>query len=155
MGIIIRNATTDDLDGISRCAEAFFEYAEFKKNGMPTDINSFRRSVSNFINDDNGIVLCLVNEDDIVVGGISGMVAPWPFNFRLRMCFEFYWWIDHQYRGGTNAFRMLRAFERESKKLGAKHVVMIGISNDRFKGMERLYSKMGYSHLETLFSKEI
>lgn len=146
----IRPAIISDMPGIVRCAESFFEYAEYAKNGMTLDKSAFEKKVEWYIKDEKGIVLLLVNQGN-VCGGISGYVSEWDFNPAVKILIEFFFWIDPEYRG--NGVRLLKAFESIGKENGAQKIVMISPQTFLKSKVDRMYEKFGYQPTEQFWMK--
>lgn len=140
------------MDGVIRCARDFFDYARYAEQGLPLCEDTFEGAVIDHIN--RGIVILLVDEGNVVRGGISGMPAPWTFNRNIKMMLEFFFWIDPGYRG-LSAVKMMRAFERTSRTYGADFLVMVAVHTHLFKGVAKLYEKMGYRPTEQFFIKKL
>lgn len=148
----IRKATYADMPSILRCAKDFFIYADFAQFGLTLDDDSFNEMVSKYISE--GIVLLLVDDDDIVRGGISGMASPWGFNKNITVVMELFFWVDPEYRG-RDAIKMLNAFEKAARSKGADKLIMVTVNTDLADGVGRLYEKRGYMLTEKFFIKSL
>lgn len=147
----IRPANINDIPAITRCAESFFEYAKFANDGLELDRVSFQKTVKWYL--DNGIILLLINNNK-VVGGISGRIVPWDFNHSIKVALEFFYWVDEEYRG-IDSVKLLMQFEEVCKLQGADYVCMISVNTHLEDKVHKLYKKMGYEKVETLFRKRV
>ena len=151
--MIITKASIFDLEGITACAERFFEYAKYADDDMPLDRETFGRTASMYISD--GIVLLL--KDGIygrICGGIAGIIYPWVFNQSIPVMHEWFWWVDPEYRG-SSGIKLLRKFEKESKKAGAVKIAMIKPETNLSEGVAKIYSRSGYKPLEETWIKSL
>lgn len=153
MSLYFKHAELEDLQGITECAKRFFEYAEYEKQGLPFDEESFQIKISEYITNHNGIVI-LLKDDDHVAGGIAGFVGEWGFNNSIRFAVELFYWVDEEYRG-KNSVKLLMLYEIYAKSLGAKKSVMISINTDLRNKIKKLYDRMGYNDFEWYSIKSI
>lgn len=152
--MFIREAMASDLDAIANCGERFFNYAGFDKKGLSMDRDSFKDMVLEYIEDENGIVLLLMNGLN-VAGGICGSVQPWGFNKAIRMGSELFYWIDDQHRGSIKSIQLLSAYDKRVAELGADVNVMVSVDTHLQPKVNHLYERKGYLPLEQFFIKAI
>ena len=152
--MFIREALTNDLDGIADCAERFFEYAKYHEKDLFLDRESFKAFIKTHIEEDSGIVLLLM-DGLYVAGGICGWVGEWGFNRSIKICNEVFYWIDEKYRGGVNSVRLLIEFENKAKKIGADRILMISVNTYLQDKVNCLYERKGYQKLEQLHIKTV
>ena len=150
--MVILDATIYDLDGITACAERFFEYAGYaEKFNMPLDRGSFQAMVSPYIQQDNGICLLVKNSDPgNVLGGICGTVVPWGFNSEIKIALELFYWLDPDARGF--GLKLIKAYEDRVKEMGARNV-MIQPETELTEKVGTLYRRRGYRPFERFWIK--
>jgi GNAT superfamily N-acetyltransferase len=66
---------------------------------------------------------------------------------------EMFWYSDKNARGCGLA--LFSAFERWAKENGAKHAIMVHLSNSMPEKLRRFYGKKGYCEVDTHYMKEI
>ena len=88
-------------------------------------------------------------------GGVIGVLSPSWLNPEILVVQELGWWVEPEYRGTTFAVRMLRAFEKEAKALGAEKVFMLSLEALSPDVLDKMYNKLGYMKLENIYIKEV
>lgn len=105
-------------------------------------------------------VLALLGQLNTIVvgepnkGAILGVVAPHPFNPRVLIATELFWYVEPEYRASKFSVNLVKQFEDKAKECGARFVFMMAIEHSNDMAI-RLYPKLGYNKLETTFIKEI
>jgi GNAT superfamily N-acetyltransferase len=121
----IRPATRDDLDLLLEIAEAMHhESPRYVKL-----IFSHEKMLQLFLNLiylDNYLMLVAERDDGTVIGGIGGMVTE-PFFSTDKVANEIGLFLLPEYRGGTTAARLVKAYVAWAHELGAK-LIQLGIS---------------------------
>ncbi len=150
---MIRPATMEDIDTLLDLAEEFYALTDM------ADIYSFNRKSTRFLLkafiETPDAVLLVAEIEGCVIGGIGGQLMPATYNFDKKMMFENFWFIGNDYRGKCNPLKMLKAFEKASKDLGACMILMGAYHHLKFNALTALYGKAGYSPTETIFIKEV
>lgn len=82
-------------------------------------------------------------------GFIGGVLAPVFFCPAKLMMEESFWWAD---KGGRD---LLRAFCAEAKAMGASHVLLSTLDNNRQDTMHRVVCHMGFVPVERRYMKEL
>ncbi len=149
----IKHGEIEDIPGITECAKRFFEYAEYEKQGLPLNEESFHIKISEYITEPNGIVLLLMSGED-VVGGIAGHVGEWGFNSSIKFAVELFYWVDEEYRG-KNSYKLLMLYEAYAQSMGAKKSVMIFVNTHLKDKVKKLYERMGYRDYEWCCIKDL
>jgi GNAT superfamily N-acetyltransferase len=93
--------------------------------------------------------------DGVLVGYIFNLIGP-HLHYRSTLHVEIeMFWLDPAYRGGWFALRWFRDNEAAMKKLGASRI-SAGLKNHFMGGRVGLiFRRMGYSPVETIYSKVI
>lgn len=87
-----------------------------------------------------------------LVGAIGGVIFP-DFPTGDLVAQEFFWFMIGGQRG--NGLRLLRAFEMRAAVHGAKRILMMHLADLNSEPMSKLYSRMGYTHRENVYSKNL
>lgn len=146
---MIRPAEPKDAAALARMGEAFF--AGIKLSGViPFDA----KSLFSLITMEN-VGTFVIDNDGEVVGAGSVLVYPFSFNNSYLAAQELFWWVDPEYRRGTNGLDLYRAIEGWAKDHGANIMFMIAIENDCIDKVTRLYNRYGYEKTEHTFMKEL
>lgn len=99
--------------------------------------------------------ILLLQKDELIIGGIGGIVTPDPYDGRL-CAQEMFWFVDKAHRGGSGAARLVDAFEDWAWSKDAVEVrVARMMTGDDQPGIERFYDKRGYDMLEIHYRKPL
>jgi GNAT superfamily N-acetyltransferase len=149
----VRRANQEDKTAFVKQAEAFFaaspmsERADFDENG-------FAKFYDQAIESDT-IAFWVVDRAGEVVGISGAMAFPLYFAPTVKIAQELFWWIEPDARGTSAGKQMMFEIEGWAEQIGANHLFMIALENDRSKTMERVYGRNGFSPIERTFTKEI
>ena len=150
----IRKATLNDVDAMVICGRQFYRFGGFADKGLPMSEQDLIGFIAHTIESD--FAVSLVAEDNgQIIGGITGLIFPWFLDFKHMMLQETWFWMLPAYHGSGTGSKMLQAFEDAGKAAGVKHVLMITLDAPHEDRLEQYYKKMGYTHLEHQFIKEI
>jgi hypothetical protein len=145
---MIREAIEKDIIPIGLLAKKFVNET-ILKDIAPCDVGSVCELIERLIDDPMGIVLVL-EQEGIVTGAITGIVAPAYWNNSILMGQQFGWYVDIDKRSLEGA-RLLPKFEYECKVRGAVVKSSGRKLNDKAKKMDRMLTKRGYLELESSF----
>ena len=144
----VRKATPDDAFDVLMLAHQFAKEAPAGFKFSKDKVESFFDRVLA----DPTMVLFVSEDEDGIGGFIVGLYTDHAFN-DAKMAAELGWFMTKDKRGGTQAIRLVKAFEQWAKDIGAEYVAMcdiIGLSD-----LANLYDRSGYSLTERTFMKEI
>ena len=144
---MIREATAADLPPLLLIAKAFGDEAPDTHN---YDLDKVEAMLRFCIYDDNAVVY-VMEMDEVVVGGIVGVVAEMWASYDLSAT-EVAWFVDKNYRG-RGALKLLRAFEDWAESKEADYITVADIEG--IANLEPLYKRKGYSKVETSYSKRV
>ncbi len=144
---MIREATAADLPPLLLIAEAFGAEAPDTHN---YDLDKVEAMLRFCIYDDNAVVY-VMEMDEVVVGGIVGVVAEMWASYDMSAT-EVAWFVDKKYRG-RGALKLLRAFEDWAESKEADYITVADIEG--IANLEPLYKRKGYSKVETSYSKRV
>lgn len=91
-------------------------------------------------------------EDDMLVGALGSIVAP-DLNDGEITATECFWFVDPNKRG--NGVRLLLHFVDYAKEIGCVRVNMVHLFNKHADKLQKLYSKLGFSPVETHYIKTL
>ena len=151
--VTIERPTYQDLPGMVEGGRKFFHHSRFDKWGLGYDAEGFARVVLGLIQMPTMLVLIAKDGND-VVGSIAASSFPWLLDPSQLMVQEIWWWVDKEYRGNVGKM-LMGGLEAWCKDIGAKHLLMIGLADDRLRRMDKLYGRMGFSPIELQYHKEL
>lgn len=99
--------------------------------------------------------ICLVADEDGIVGMAAGIVAPVYFNHGHQSGEELFWWVDPASAGQGTGVRLLVALEDEAKRRGCVSWQMKSIDRLNGERMGKLYERRGYRASEHSFIKRL
>lgn len=146
---MIRKAKPEDLDALCSLAKRFVSETSLP---LTFDAELSRNTFWNLIH--NGIIL--VDDDGVIAGVITGAVdrdfCVEPVAYITKM------YIEREFRGLGSSRDLLKAFEEEVSKLGAKIIfasATAGMGERVEKLYVRLFERAGYKVLGRVLAKEI
>ena len=127
-----------------------YEFAQESKGSFSFKEDVFKRNWKQFYNDGKGIILKAHKDGEIV--GMFGFIFYEDILNGDLCATETFWYMKKEHRGG--GLRLLERFEEISKELGVKKVCMIHLSRLMPEKLKSIYTKRGYTEIETHFTKE-
>lgn len=147
---MIRKATENDLLRIVEMSAQFYPQTPY---AYITPFNPEAVSVLALSLIESGIML-VAEVDGKVVGMVGLALAPFIFHPEIVGAYEVIWWVDPDAQGYGVGQELLAAIEPAAKDRGASFVHMVCMANSPPQA-PALYFKLGYSHTEMCFTKEI
>lgn len=139
----IREATADDLEAVVALGLRFARESEYAR--MPITESSIRTLAAWMFA--HGAIL-LTHKDGVAVGMVGVSVLPHMLTGRLYGA-EVFWWCNPEARG--HGLRLVKAAEAWAREHGAETMQFVA-PNER---VERLYTRLGYTQIETAFEKDL
>lgn len=102
---------------------------------------------------ESGIGFVLVCGNPPFRGSIAGAIVR-DFATGDPTCLELYWFVCEAERGSVG-LRLLKAFEAEAAKRGAKRIIMMNLAGDEMETFTNFYTRCGYQLKEQVFAKEV
>ena len=136
-----------DLDAITKLAMEFF--ASFlSKHGIP----AIEQDVKNVALMALTARQILVVEHDGEVQGVTAWaVVPHPANSKIKIFYETIWCVKSKFK--TDALLLLRALESEANIINADMILIANLSSENEEQLRRIFTKRGFTFLETHYSK--
>jgi len=144
-----RDATLEDLPALVDLATAFHEES---KVSLTFDRDSFCRNWEKLLSSGAASIFVAENARQEVKAMLGAMVYP-DINSSDLVATEMFWYSSKDARGcGLPLFLV---FEEWAKKRGARHIIMVHLSNLMPDKLRRFYVKKGYAEAETHYMKEL
>lgn len=128
------------------------EFYASSKHLHAFDIGRFVAFWKNVIEAQLGIIIVAIDDGEII-GAIAGMVVPEPYSAGTAV-HEFFWFVRPGHRG-TAGVRLYKAFEKWARDKNATVIRMVHLLDSMPEKLERFYGAMGYTAVETLYSKDL
>lgn len=151
--LIVNEIRCLTLDELPLAREAFFNFFQESKLPGKPNFDHWRNTWWDMIMKDIGYLLASLR-DDKIIGVLGGLCFPCMLTGELEMV-EAFWWVKPPYRGGPTGVKLLKAFEKLSKDLGAKRIKMIYMCHLNPDTMKDIYNRMGYREIEIGYMKEV
>lgn len=148
---MIRHLTEDEIPLTKECAFGFF-----KESGLPGElqfdywIGRWQSIISEL---DIGTIL-VYESDGRVQGTLGGLCVRCSMTGQLE-AIEAFWYIMPEARGSVGGIKLLKSFEQWARERGAVRVKMMHLSDLNASRVRDMYLRMGYSPLESAYSKEL
>jgi RimJ/RimL family protein N-acetyltransferase len=105
--IAIRKADYYDAEWMYRELSEFASWTGGKHKLFPEDPEVARAIIRNVIENHVAFIAC---DHATQCGLIAGYMTVHPFNPKLRLLAEAWWWVTPEYRGSSAALRLLNAW---------------------------------------------
>lgn len=150
----VRPATTDDMWSLINIGDLFYREGGFADRGLRIKDDDLGKFLLFLINSPNGILL-VVEDNEVVIGTIGGIVNPWFLDFSQSILIENWFWVHPDHRNRKAGSLLLSEFEVAGKDIGVSHVCMVTLDSREEERLMGYYRSVGYAHLEHHFIKEI
>lgn len=149
----VRRANQNDKKDFVKQAEAFFAASPMSERAA-FDEQGFANFYDQALESDT-VAFWVVDRGGEIVGICGAMTFPLYFAPTIKIAQELFWWIKPEARGTSAGKQMMFEIEGWAEQVGASHLFMIALENDRSKTMERVYGRNGFAPIERTFTKEI
>jgi GNAT superfamily N-acetyltransferase len=146
--IEIREAQEPDWPEISELGKDFYREAP-ELGEFEADV--FSRNWIGWIESGMGVAF-VMEIDGFIRGFIGGAITPEACCSRLQAQ-ELAWFVHPMYRG--HGLRLLRKLEVECFDRGCSTLAMIALSRLNAGRLDKLYRRLGYEPIETLYRKNL
>ena len=110
------------------------------------------KNISNFIENDIGVVLALKDDTGAYVGMLIGVCMPDVFSGVMQSQ-ELVWYVKPECRGG--GILLVKEFEAWSLSKDAKYVAMCHMVDSMPKQVATVYRRLGYKQQDIIYRKEL
>ena len=100
----------------------------------------------------SGFIL-LAEKDNEVVGMIIGGIIPNVWNPKVKQCSEICYWVEPEFRGGTIAYKLLKAYFAECDNMMKSGKIQMYTMSKMISSPDLNYEKFGLSKLEETWVK--
>jgi GNAT superfamily N-acetyltransferase len=145
---MIREAKVSEIRKVTEFMKAFEKASSFVK----VDIDHAAEKYERFVSSGAGTVLIMVDEKDVIHGGLGFITYP-DLHSGFLMAVETFWYVSPEYRG--RGLMLVREFERRAKEKGCKYIAMIHMTDSYPEELEHVYAHMKYRLVEKHYMKEI
>lgn len=144
----IIEATIDDVPRILECAKLFCDVLKW-----PLNEDYYAMFWKSALASHSGVIFLLVDGAE-VLGGIGGIAKRDLLSGEVN-AIELFWYIKPEHRHGVWSVKLLKSFEQWAARQNCKRVSMVLMADSMADRLTEFYTRAGYRHLETVYSKEI
>jgi N-acetylglutamate synthase-like GNAT family acetyltransferase len=148
---MIRQANKFDIPKIIDMLKNFREVAPIKVLKQADDQEYIKRLLTEIIIGSGFILLAEKNNE--IVGMIIGGIIPNLWNPKVKQCSEIAYWVEPDFRGGTTAYRLLKAYFAECDKMMKSGKIQMYTMSKMISSPDLNYQKFGLSKLEETWVK--
>lgn len=146
--ITVRRAQLTDSPWLLTQLKAFAQFFGSKHSLFPTEDDQILDTLHSMV---ESKVFFVAENGTNAVGFIAGMLSEHPYNPKITVLSELFWWVQPEYRGSSAGARLLRAFE-DYGRANADWVVMTLETKSPVD--PRSLEKRGFKHFESSFLLE-
>lgn len=149
---MIRPATHADVAALTTGLAHFFDAVELTDSGLTPDMDTIEFFIRDSIDEDHRCFL-VAECDGNLVGGITGVVAPWMWNANILTLVELGWFVPKEYRKQypVAAMQLRKRFHQWGKDMGATVLCMSSTKREESPRVIQMYEKSGLRHLDSNF----
>lgn len=145
-------ATVDDIPELVRLSYLMHGGSAYSKFNF--DLDKIASNFAFWVSSPDYFVVTAKDEDGMIVGGYCGYVTEYFFGKDLIAC-DLGLFVEPSRRGGMTAIRLIKAFEDWAKSKGAKEVCPGTTTMVAPERTSRLYERLGYLVVGSIFKKEV
>lgn len=145
---MIRPVDAADREAVVAMGEEFFITVPISAM-LGYDRESAGRSFDALVGNPDAGIFVMEREGE-VAGVIAGMVTPYLFNFSVRVCQEFMWFVRPEYRGHMEAARLEVTLQVWGERKGSILTMMAKHAGSP-PSVERYLRRRGYEEQETVY----
>jgi GNAT superfamily N-acetyltransferase len=148
----IELATAKDIPEMVRLGSLMHKESAYA--AFDFDFNKVANNFKFWVSSPDYFVAVAKDEDGNLIGGYCGYVTEYFFGKDLIAC-DLGLFIDPDRRGGMTAVRLIKAFEDWAQSKGAKEVCPGTTTMVAPERTSRLYERLGYKVVGSIFKKEV
>lgn len=157
MTIILRDITYEDVEYLTQLGVDNHLESRFK-DIVPVDKDSIRKLIYNIVNscgEEYFGVVAVDDSKDLIVGYMAGFLTTYSFNENVYYAADEMVYVHPKYRGKLVGSKIIKAFTKWAESKGCLEVAIGTISEIATERTKKLYSKIGFKEVGSLFRKRI
>lgn len=157
MTIRLRDITFDDVEYLTQLGVQNHLESRFK-DIVPVSEDSIRKLIYSIINSHGEEMFGIIAEDDkkdLIVGYMAGFITNYSFNEHAYYAADEMVYVHPEYRGKLIGNKIIKAFTKWAESKGCLEVAIGTISEIATERTKKLYSKIGFKEVGSLFRKRI
>ena len=143
---MIRQANKFDIQAIIELLKQYKKSAPLDALRCADDEEYITRLLSELLAG-SGIIF-LAEKDDVIIGMLIAAIIPNIWNPKARQCSEVAYWVNPKYRGGTAAYRLIKAYMSECDAMVKQGKIKFYTMTKMVNSPDLKYNKFGFSKLE-------
>jgi|APSaa5957512493_1039668.scaffolds.fasta_scaffold06614_2 GNAT superfamily N-acetyltransferase len=154
MGIVLRRFEYQDVEELTRLGVINHLESRFK-DIVPVSEVSIQKLIFNVLNDQDSYVGIVALDDTKIVGYMIGFITSYAFNEDTYYAGDEMVYVIPEYRGRLVGKRILKEFTNWAISKGCVEAVIGTISEIATERTKKLYSKLGFTEVGSLFRMRI
>lgn len=150
--MLVRPATSADVDAIVALGERMHEESAYAF--LPYEREKVRGVIQRFIDQPETEFGRVAESGGRVVAMFGGYLTRYFFCHETLAC-DMVLFVDPEFRGGTAAARLIRAFRDWARERGAREVALGTSTNVHPEATGRFYEKMGLDWVGGLYKQRL
>lgn len=154
MTIHLRTFEYSDVEELTRLGVINHLESRFGKI-VPVDEASIQKLIFNVLSNEDDYIGIVALDGDKIVGYMVGFITNYSFNENAYYAADEMVYVIPEYRGKLVGKRILKAFQEWAESKGCLEAVIGTISEIATERTKKLYSKLGFTEVGSLFRKRI
>lgn len=148
--MIVDVKSREELNKLTPILKKFYSILPYKKNYDNLECNWVDRWEKLIDSGVGGIFG--MKENNKFIGAIGYVLHP-SLEDGEPCCTETFWYVDEKFRG--KGLKLLLKLQKFAKNEGVKRLIMIHLENSMPEKLRKLYSRMEFNHIESVYMKEL
>lgn len=154
MPVRLRQFEYKDVEELTRLGVINHLESRFGKI-VPVNEDSIQKLIFNVLTDEDSHIGIVALDGEKIVGYMIGFITNYSFNEDAYYAADEMVYVIPEYRGKLVGKRILKAFQDWAKRKGCLEAVIGTISEIATERTKKLYSKLGFTEVGSLFRKRI
>lgn len=150
--LTLRKATLQDLPRVLELG--FMGWDELEVTTLSRDEESVKWMLVGMVQDEDKALFVADIEGEIV-GMVMGYLGGSLYDQEELRGICINWFLLKEHRKGRASLQLVRAFEQWAEGMGASLIMYGALGNGRAARMGKLYTRLGYIPLETLYVRRL
>ena len=154
MAIYLRQFEYQDIEELTRLGVLNHLESRFGKI-VPVNEESIQKLIFNALTDEDNYIGIVALDDKKIVGYMIGFITNYSFNEDAYYAADEMVYVIPEYRGKLVGKRILKVFQDWAESKGCLEAVIGTITEIATERTKKLYSKLGFTEVGSLFRKRI
>lgn len=121
---------------------------------LPFDYQKMSQLATDYIDQPETKCLLVAENSGNIVGMFVGYLADYFFCNEVLAC-DMVLFVDREYRGGSAAVKLIRAFQNWASERGAREICLATSTNINAESVGRFYERMQFVHVGGIYKQRL